>query len=375
MAIWVAAMLLVVVAPVSGAMPRYVILFIGDGMGPEHVKAAAMYANGEEGTLSFEKWPVRTVVTTECAGGGITDSAASATAINCGRKVDKGVISRAIPGDGKDLETLLEYCQKQGKSVGFITTSFITDATPAAFGAHAGKRGDFNDIVSDYLNKTRPNVLMGGMKHMRVSDTAAAGYAVVTTRDELAALDANVRRIAGLFGNGVMPYMTDPEASKYPSLAEMTRAAIGALEDDPDGFFLMVEGGNIDHAAHLNKLMEDVTETIAFADAVAAGQTWATGKDVLLIVTADHETGGLSVVKNNGKGNLPEVKWESRKHTSTPVPLYAWGTGAERLAAVKDNTDIRWAITGESRQKAAEKSPKKEKTEEKSMEPVMQGQE
>jgi alkaline phosphatase len=379
-----ASMLTVMVCAGCAAQPKHVILFIGDGMGPEQVKAAGMYANGEAGTLFFERFPVQTRVTTECAGGGVTDSAASGTAINTGRKVEKGVISSAIPGDGSDLETMLEYYQKQGKATGLVTTSYITDATPASFGSHAGKRGDFNDIVTDYLYESRPNVLMGGNKHIKPDEAMKAGYTVVEDRDEFLGLDTKSTMVAGLFGkSGAMPYLTEADSKKYPGITEMTLMSIRLLEKDPDGFFLMVEGGRIDHAGHKNALKENVLETIAFDEAVAAAMEWARDrKDVLIVVTADHETGGLTVVQNNGKGNLPEVKWAHKKHTSTPVPLYAWGKGAVKLAMVEDNTEIRAAMTGESgkkeevrSQKSEAGTEKEEKTAEKEEEySTMQGQ-
>jgi alkaline phosphatase len=196
----------------------------------------------------------------------------------------------------------------------------------------------------------------------------------VTDRKELLSLDEKAERVAGLFGNtGVMPYVTDPGSAKYPSLAEMTAAAIRILSKDPDGFFLMVEGGNIDHAAHKNLLMEDLTETLAFADAVAAATAWAQDKrngilagEVLIVVTADHETGGLKVVRNNGRGKLPEVTWAGKNHTSEPVPLYAWGKRAERLGKVRDNTEIRAAITGEQPLRIAGEGAQQEDTDAKS---------
>jgi alkaline phosphatase len=366
----VVAAVLLVVSMADGAMPKYIILFIGDGMGPEEVKAAGMYANGREGTLSFEKMPVKTVVTNPNAEGGVTDSAAAATAIATGRKVSNGVLSMAIPGDGKDLETLLEYCKKRDMSTGLVTTSFLTDATPAAFASHADKRADFNDVVRDYLIETRPSVLLGGNKHIKAAEAKRAGYTVVTNRDEFVAVDAKAEMLAGLFGTkGVMPYVTSDDSKKYPSLTEMTVAEVRILSKDPDGFFLMVEGGNIDHAGHVNKLMEDISETIAFADAVSEAMSWANSKesesikgDILMIVTADHETGGLSVLKNNGKGKLPEVKWAGKKHTGVAIDLWAWGKGAEKFASVKDNTEIRSAITGEEMKKleVGDKTPQKD---------------
>jgi alkaline phosphatase len=368
------AFVMVLASAGCATAPKHVILFIGDGMGPEEVKAAGMYANGEAGTLFFERFPVQTVVITDNAGGTVTDSAAAGTAISTGRKVNNSVLSKAIPGDGSDLETMLEYYQKRGKSTGLVTTSFITDATPAAFASHADKRGDFNDIVADYLHVYRPNVLMGGNRHIKADEARKAGYTVVTNRDEFFGLDTNVALAAGLFGKkGTMPYLTDPNSGKYPGISEMTIMSIKLLERDPDGFFLMVEGGNIDHAGHVNKLLENVSETMAFDEAVAAAMEWAKDrKDVLIVVAADHETGGLTVVQNNGKGNLPGVTWANKKHSGAPVPLYAWGKGAVRLALVQDNTQIRAAITGESSKKLEARSQKEggsskqeEKTEEK----------
>jgi alkaline phosphatase len=131
----------------------------------------------------------------------------------------------------------------------------------------------------------------------------------------------------------------------YPNLTDMTNYALGILGKSPHGFFIMIEGGMIDQAAHLNLTGEMTYEVAEFSNAVSAALSWAKDRDnVLIIVTADHETGGLTVVSDNGKGNLPAVTWGTTGHTARNVDLFAWGFGAERFSSVTDNTMIQKAI-------------------------------
>ena len=141
---------------------RNVILCIGDGMGFEQVRAAGCFANGAAGTLAFEGLPYQGQVTTRSANAAVTDSAASATAMATGQKVDNGVISMAYPGNHGELETLLEFFRDRGKRTGLVTTTYMTHATPAAFGAHEPSRSNTSQIAADYLNQTLPTVLLGG---------------------------------------------------------------------------------------------------------------------------------------------------------------------------------------------------------------------
>lgn len=326
-------------SPGAAAPVRNVILFIGDGMGAGQVAAARCFAGTN---LFFEGFPFQSRMTTADAGGGITDSAAAATAMATGRKVSGGVVSLAIPGDGGELETLLEFFKSAGKRTGLVTTSYLTDATPACFGAHAGSRYDSADIASDYLTQTCPDVLMGGGNAgLDAASVAAAGYAVVTDRDALAALDAGLNpRVCGLFGEGHLPFEYDGLGS-LPSLSEMTLKALDVLARDPDGFFLMAEGGLVDIACHGNDLARGVGETLGFEAAVRAAVAWAEGRDdTLVLVAADHETGGLSVTADNGPGALPGVAWSTTGHTGAPVALYGWGINAHRVAGVSDNTQV-----------------------------------
>lgn len=327
--------------PAEGA-GRNAILFIGDGMGPEQVRAAGMFLSGEPGTLFFERFPHRAEVTTASAEGKVTDSAAAATALATGRKVTNGVLSLATPGDGSRLPTILERSAAEGRRVGLVTTTHATHATPAAFGAHQPSRENYDEIAWDYLTDSKPDVLFGGGGY-GLSKAAAvfAGYPVVTARNELLAVDpGSTDRLWGLFGHAHLPYEHEGLGSA-PHLSEMTRTALAVLERDPDGFFLMVEGGRIDHACHSNDLARAVKETIEFANAVRAAYEWAKERDdTLILVTADHETGGLSVKKNLGAGKLPEVAWATKDHTGANVFLYAWGTGSERISGTIDNTQV-----------------------------------
>ena len=324
------------------ASPTNVIFCIGDGMGFEKVKAAGMYAYGEVGGLSFEGFPYQGEVTTHSADSPTTDSAAAATAMATGFKVNNGVISTALPGDGSELYTLLECFKDQGKSTGLVSTTFITHATPAAFGAHEPRRGNLAEIAEGYLNQTRPNVLLGGGGNgMTDAAAEAAGYTVVTDRDELLSLDTEkVSWVSGQFGDTNLPYEFDGLGG-LPHLSEMTATALKVLTKNPTGFFLMIEGGRIDHAGHSNDIERNVFETLEFAKTVKVAIDWAKGRaDTLIIVTADHETGGLKVLENNGMGNFPTVSWSTGGHTTTNIPVYAWGPNAASISSVMDNTDF-----------------------------------
>lgn len=350
--------LFVLLAVVSGCAtsPRNVILCIGDGMGYEHVRATGMYANGEQGTLCFESFPYETAMTTHSANSAITDSAASGTAIATGHKVNNNVLCMQIPGDGSELQTLLEYFQQQGKAVGLVTTTPITHATPAAFGAHEPSRYNYANIAEDYLTQTKPNVLFGAGAHGMTPQAAEdAGYIVVNNVAQLRQLNTEeVLTVSGQFGEDI-PYETD-WSGNLPHLSQMTETALAILDNDPDGFFLMLEGGMIDWAGHDNNLANVVGETAEFEKAVQIILDWAKQRDdTLIIVTADHETGGLKVIKNNGKGKLPKVSWFSKDHTAAKVPVYSWGKRAEIFTGPMDNTDIHGKIVKATKQKISAK--------------------
>jgi len=317
---------------------KNIIFMIGDGMGPEHIRAAGMFAGGP---MSFESMPYQGMVTTFSASSSITDSAASATAMATGQKVNNAVISQNLPGDGSNLPTLLEHYKSMGMSTGLVTTAYITHATPAAFGAHESHRNNTSQIGNDYLTDSKPNVLLGGGGNgMSTSATQSAGYTTVTNASQMLALNANTETfVSGQFGSGHMPYELDGLGS-LPHLSQMTTTALDILDNDNDGFFLIVEGAKIDLAAHNNWIGRNVQETIEFSNSVQVVMDWAANRqDTLIIVTADHETGGMSIQSDNGAGNYPTVTWSTTGHTGVDVPVYAWGNLANRIPASMDNTD------------------------------------
>lgn len=144
--------------------------------------------------------------------------------------------------------------------------------------------------------------------------------------------------LAGVFGDDHMPYEWDGLGGA-PHLSEMALYAAEALDQDPDGFFLLVEGGRIDHACHANDIERAVFETLEFEHTVQQLLLWAEGRDdVLIIVTGDHETGGLTVTSNNGAQNMPGVSWSTDSHTGVDVSYFVWGDKSPLFSSLSDNT-------------------------------------
>jgi alkaline phosphatase len=323
--------------------PHNVILFVGDGMGPEHVRAAALYLGRP---LLFEEFPFRSRMTTQSVNG-VTDSAAAATAMATGHRVYNGVISVALPGDGAALETVLERWQALGKRTGLVSTSTITDATPAAFAAHDASRTNRAAIAGDYFEESRPEVLMGGAGSGVTEEIAlAAGYVVVTDTYTMSALDTEaVTHVSGQFGQGQMPPINDGRAP-LPSMAEMVQTSLAMLQNGDSGFFLLVEQEGTDTYSHANALAPMIDAVIELEGAVNVALDWADERDdTLIVVTADHETGGLHIDADNGAGTLPDVTWIAGSgHTDSPVPLFARGSQAELLALVHANVDLSYLL-------------------------------
>ncbi|MFO7782501.1 MAG: alkaline phosphatase [Spirochaetia bacterium] len=334
-------------APVPGA--RRLILVIGDGMGAAQLQAASLYKTGREDGLVLQSLPVRANVATGSASDRITDSAAAGTALATAVKVQNGVIGLRLPGDGSDLVSITGELKEDGWAIGLVTTAFTTHATPAAFGAHAASRTDYDDIARDYLTGLRPELILGGGGYgMDPGTVAESGYTVV--RDAEALERESMRaapggKIAGLFGEGYLPYIHDGRPGNIPSLVDMAEAAVDFLARDDEGFFLMIEGARIDHAGHANdieRLIPEVLELDAVVEMLLTHPRLQ--EETLLVVTADHETGGLAVGENRGRGVIPQVTWSTRRHTDAEVPLHAAGVGAEALADVVDNTLLRGAM-------------------------------
>ncbi len=347
--------------PLAHENVRNVILCIGDGMGLSQVALARVKAAGLGGKLCMERLPVTGLVRTHSEDSCVTDSAAAGTALACGVKTNNAMIG--VTPDGQGYCSILEAAQARDMATGLVVTSTITHATPASFGAHVKSRKS-EDRIAEQLVGNQINVLFGGGKKFFLpqSDSHSgrkdntdlltvaqdAGYEYLETAEQLRS--TNAPRLLGLFQLDALK-----TRSPEPSLAQLTEKAIQVLRQRPRsgdvsgratgrGFFLMVEGSQIDWACHSNDAKAAVRQTLLFDQAVDAAVDFALRDGrTLVIVTADHETGGLTLPGggNEDKGDKKlSVRWSTKGHTGSPVPIYAIGPGALRFTGVQDNTEI-----------------------------------
>jgi len=319
----------------GGGAVKNVILLIGDGMGIGQLTAAEI-ENGDD-SLVITSFPYMSMVTTHSSSGYVTDSAASATALATGFKAMNGVIS--LDADWEELRTVVEAAEELGLSTGLVTNTRITHATPASFMAHVSSRDSEAEIARQALDSGVDVLLGGGSYYFSHLSPKDAGYLIVDSTEEL--LSARSGKILGLFNTDYMSYESARDPEEEPSLAEMTGKAIELLSSDPDGFFLMVEGGRIDHASHDNDYENTVTETLSFDASVLEAIRYASGRNnTLVIVTADHVTGGLSILGGYESGGAVEYDWIDDYHTGNMVPVYAYGPRSVEVIGFKDNTDV-----------------------------------
>jgi alkaline phosphatase len=394
--------------PNASGTARNVILLIGDGMGQAHRFAAQLLTAGRDGRLAMDRLPISGQMGTICADPTtfVTDSAAAATAIATGVKTVNGCV--AIDPDGREHPSILELAKASGRSVGLISTCQVTDATPAAFAAHVPHRADQSEVARQYIERVGVDVILGGggahwfstghplprqligPRHWHgggshgdlVRRAYELGYEIAFDAESLS---RSLRHrhlepggpLLGLFaaqeffvqaaeGRGAV---YDPPAS----LADLTAAAIAVLRPNPEGFFLMVEESAIDRMAHQNNAPLTLKGVLELDRAVQVALAFANESphDTLIVVTADHECGGLSVagsldqpypyepggglldtmlagedgpfpVAGTGYGFV--LGWATTGHTSAPVPITAGGPGAERLSGAIENTDLFHAL-------------------------------
>ncbi|MFJ7308761.1 alkaline phosphatase [Peribacillus frigoritolerans] len=287
---------------------KNVIFLIGDGMGVSYT-SAYRYLKDNPGTkvaerTEFDKYLVGQQMTyPEDSAQNITDSASAATAMSAGVKTYNAAI--AVDNDKSEVKTVLEAAKEKGKATGLVASSEITHATPASFGAHDENRKNMNSIADDYYNelikgKHKIDVLLGGGKSNFVRpdvNLAKAfekdGYSYVTDKNQM--LKDKNEQVLGLFASEGLPKMID-RPSETPSLADMTSSAIQRLNKDKDGFFLMIEGSQVDWAGHDNDIVGAMSEMEDFEKAYKAAMEFAKkDKHTLVVATADHSTGGFSI--------------------------------------------------------------------------------
>ena len=317
---------------------RNVILMIGDGMGLNHTFAAY---TANQGSLAINRCQYVGLARTQSADNYITDSAASGTAIACGEKTNNGMLGQRP--DGSRLKSMLEYAADKGLSTGIVVTCELTHATPAAFVAKVDKRSKSEDIAL-FFTRTNINVCIGGGRNFfekredkkNLTDSMKnKGFRVAYTMDEVKA--AQQGNLLGLLADVALP--------AYPARGEMlpeaVNTAINILNQNKKGFFLMVEGSQIDWGAHDNNRERVINETLDFNRAVQIAFDFAERDgQTLVIVTADHETGGLGINNGNLKTGDVTTNFFTKGHTGVPVPVYSFGPGAAKFSGIFENTEF-----------------------------------
>jgi alkaline phosphatase len=321
--------------PAAGQQPPpRVILFIGDGAGVGAWTAARVSADA----LAVDVLPVGGLVDTREGSGRITDSAASATALAAGVHTFNGAIG--VGPDSQPVHTVVELAEARGMATGLVATSSVTHATPAAFAAHVVSRNQQFEIARQMAGQGIDVVLGGGRRYfdpaVRPDSVDLLGAlrqrsTVVESAEALRALALDtVATLVGVFAEDGMPAAAD----RAPTLVEMTAAALATLDRDPDGFFLMVEGSQPDWREHDNAPLGAVAAEVLDMDrAVAVALEYCARRpETLVVVTADHETGGLAVVADSSGAFA--AAYVSGDHTADLVPLFARGPGAERFGGM-----------------------------------------
>ena len=314
-------------AGLHAAAPKYVFMFIGDGMGmPQRMVAEDYSRRIGRGPLAMNALPYQGLTRTASANQLITDSAAAATSIACGVKANNGALG--VTPDGQRVESVAELAKRKGMKVGIITTVTIVHATPAAFYAHRKNRGESYRIALDLVGSGFDFFAGGGVYNKyddkkdsqyrgNVFDVArGAGYTVVREKEPFLALKPGAGKVWGVFADEGLDFEIDDQ-SRYPTLKEMVEKGVELL-DGPDGFFMMAEGGKVDYAAHANDAATTLKDIIAMDDAVKVAYAFAQRHpdETLIIVTGDHETGGLAM-GFVGTGSKFHIQLLARQKCST----------------------------------------------------------
>lgn len=322
--------------------PKSIILLIGDGMGVGQLTAD--YYFNESKMIS--EFPICGIYATHPKDGDwVTDSAAAGTAISTGVKVENGVIG--LSEDGEKLETALEVAERIGKSTGLVATSSVTHATPASFAAHVSNRGMEYEIAVQE-SRSGVDVLFGGGLRFFTENTVLDsnliqgmmenGYEFISQQSQLEVLDTeNIGKVIGLFADEAL----SPANKRDLSLAMMTEKAVNILDNNENGFFLMVEGSQIDWRCHerdadgLLYEMQDFTEAVNWAL-----EYQKSNKEVLILVLADHETGGACVESGLTHREKGRITFAMGSHSANFCIALANGPGQEQFNGFYEIDDI-----------------------------------
>lgn len=331
----------------KGGQPQVknVILMIGDGMGLAHVAATSISQDNKP--LNLERAHSIGLTKTHSATNRVTDSAASGTAIATGTKTYNGAIG--LDANKQPVESILEKAEKNGLATGLVATYSITHATPASFIAHVESRR-YDEQIAEFFLKTDIDLFIGGGKKFftdrkdgrnLTQELEKKGYKMAYTMDDVVAFDHG--RLGALLAPNAMPTI---KAGRGDFLPKATQKALDVLKKNSDkGFFVMIEGSMIDEGGHSQDIKMVIDETIDFDNAVKVAFDFADrNPGTLVIVTADHETGGLSIPSASPNLALSDQEvsynFSTNSHTAVFVPIYAYGAGAENFSRFMDNTEI-----------------------------------
>lgn len=317
---------------------KNIVLLIGDGMGLSQVTASVIY---NEGKSNFERFPVVGLIKTNASSDPVTDSAAAATAFASGVKTYNGAIG--VDKDSKLVPTIVEQVSAKGMTTGIIATSSLTHATPACFYAHVQDRGQAYDIAA-FLPKSDIDFFAGGGRkyfdkrkdRINLLDELETNGFVVSL-DELPVKGSD-GKLAILLADNEMPKMQEGRGN---FLADATQLALDNLSKNKKGFFLMIEASQIDWGGHDNDTNYLIQEQLDFDKTIGLVLDFAAkNAETLVIVTADHETGGFTLATDNGNYNKIKPSFSTGGHSATMVPVFAMGPGADLFSGIYDNTEI-----------------------------------
>ena len=306
---------------------KNVILMIGDGMGPTQIEAGELYKDEK---LTMQGFPYMTKVETCSANAKVTDSAAAATALATGTRTANGVIGKDVNGD--DLTTIVDIAASLGKRTGVITTEELYGATPMGFSGHSTARSSSRELLETAAASSNVNLFACSyIQKTHRNYFTSAGYEEIEYAENISESTSDK-----VFGSYIIDAIAEEMWSDGSMVAfdRLVTEALEYLSQDEDGFFLMAEGAHIDHGGHNNDITYMLQELLSFDDAVKAVLEWAKDRDdTVVIVTADHETGGLTLNEDAThedmvaayEGEQGVYLWTSTGHTSTDVNLYING--------------------------------------------------
>ena len=348
---------------------KNIILLIADGMSLSQITAYRMMKGSLNERISMDNFPYSGIVLTHSYNAAVTDSASSATAYSTGFKTNNGVLG--LDKDLNVLENLTETIDKFGFVSSLISTSEVTHATPAAFASHVDLRWK-TDIISSQMIDSKVATILGGGRYFFIPEEEGGkredginllneinqSHILLTQKNDLSNISGSLnKQVLGLFADEHLRDEDKKDNHKLePSLAEMLEYSVSRsnllIDQGCAGFFVMAEGSQVDWAGHSNDFdylireMEDFNEAVDLALEIAKER-----KDTLVVVTSDHEVGGLLIEPSNPIDNsLDEVKFSFNTavgggtHTGVPVPVYAYGPGSENFTGTLDNTDIYYAM-------------------------------